>query len=176
MRLLSVVVVLALPVVAQAQQTAVVDMHRALTSSLPGVRAQSELRLLHARYQESLDAQQSELRELRAKVASAPQAERATLEHEYRQRLVALQQAYTQMQQDLAAQEQQRTSVIVADIRRHAEALRRERGLSVVIELQNGQQPPSGRGAAADLTQQVIERLNAADVAAHPGTPLPRAN
>ncbi|MEM9074505.1 MAG: OmpH family outer membrane protein [Myxococcota bacterium] len=148
---------------ASAQDVAVVDLQRALTGSNAGLRAQATLRQLHQQYQQRLDDQQREVRELYEKLQDAPPAERPAMEDEYRRKYTALQREYARMQQDLAAQEARETANILREVRRIAELLRRERGLSLVVELQNGQPPPTGPGAANDLTQDVIRRMNAAE-------------
>ncbi len=143
---------------AEASRVAVVDVERVLHECRDGLRVRHSLQVLYASHQEDLDRRQRELLALRARLdgGELSRAERPRLEQMYQSKLAELQAIYTRYQQELNQAEAQQTQRILRRIREVVEIIRREGSYAVVVELNPGQPPPRGPGAATDVTQRVI--------------------
>lgn len=157
------VVAASAPQLAAAQRgpVGVLDMQRALVECPDGRRAQAELRRLFLHHQSELDRLQRVASDLRERVLRASPSARPVLEAQYREKLAQLEALHIRFQQELAREETRLTHGIIRRLRQTADVIRRERGLSVVLELTD-QQPPRGPGAAVDVTDEVIRRVSSA--------------
>lgn len=146
--------------VAEQGPVAVVDLDRALRESQEGRRIMQELRVTHGRYQAELERREAELRALRVQIEQASPDQRGPLGEQYRYKYASLQELYLRYQRELASDEERHVARILRQLRQVVEVLRRERGYSVVLELNTGQRPPSGPRAADDVTNDVIVLYN----------------
>jgi outer membrane protein len=148
---------------ALAQTIATVDFQRALTESNKGAAAQTQLESFFKQKQDAVAAMEQELMTKEAEyqqqamvltetAKQAKQAELMQMSQVYQQTAYAaemeMQQTYTQLMEGL-----------LIELRGVAEALGKEKGYTLILEVSNGGVVYSGSGVA-DVTDELIKRYD----------------
>lgn len=153
---------LARPVAAETR-FAYVDLQRAIHESEVGKQAKNRLRAEFEKKQKDLESRQEELRRLRSDLDKqektlAPEALK-TKQHELQLKLLQLQEAFAKEQQNLQNRESEEIARLLKQAAGVVAQIAQDEGISYVLE-KNGSlvyAPP-----AADLTNEVIRKLNTA--------------
>lgn len=137
----------ACPKPSEGQRIAVIDMQRAVAQSKAGIAAQERLKVRFNESQASLDKEQAQLKtELAAGDAAASA------------KLMALQQRFTTLQQELKDMESAEIAPLMVKVGQQLDVIAKTRQLDVVLDVQS---VPWAR-PGVDVTDDVVRALDAA--------------
>jgi len=143
---------------------AYVNMQRALTESAAGKAELARVQTLQQQRANELRTRHETLERLRGQLAQASEAAtRVKLQQQESQQRTDLERATVQVQQELQNLQRKVTADLQSRVKAIVEELVKGKGLQLVL---NGEQAVIWSAPGADLTNSVIERLNAQSKAA----------
>lgn len=147
---------------AQSPKIGYVNLQRALNEVEEGKKAKARLKRDFEKKQKKLNAQQEELKKLKAEIENAgpvvSQEVKRKKAMEFQQKLMALQQTYMTLQQELAKKEAKATKKIFDKMGKIIAEIAKEKGYDLVLE--RTESAVLYAKDNMDLTNELIKRYN----------------